>query len=134
MNTFDYGNFQIFINKTDLGADDNYQVARYDLRGLSGNYRLTLQSFQIYQTGASSTDSLTPLEIYSPTLILPYGNTTYPVVLYPASDYAKVMGEYNLDFSVYIPGCLELQIRNYLTKLPFTNFQYAILHFKYEKI
>jgi len=134
MNNQDYGNFQIFIKKSDVGADDNYQTARYDLQGLSGNYRLTLESFQIYSTGASSTDTLVPLEIYSPTLVLPYGNTTYPVVLYPASDYAKVMGEYNLEFSVYLQSAIEIQIRNYTTKLPFTNFEFAILHFKYEKI
>ncbi len=134
MNNQDYGNFQIFIKKSDVGADDNYQTARYDLQGLSGNYRLTLESFQIYQTGAVATDSLVPLEIYSPTLILPYGNTKYPVVLYPASDYAKVMGEYNLEFSVYLQSAIEIQIRNYTTKLPFTNFEFAILHFKYEKI
>jgi hypothetical protein len=134
MNGNQIGNFQILMKNTDAGADDNHQTAIYQLGGLSGNYQLTLQGFQMFQTGASASQTIVPVQIYSPSLYIPNGNTRYPTFLYPTSDYAKIQGEFNFTFNVWLRDVLELQIRNPATALPFTNFESAILHFRYEKI
>lgn len=106
-------------------ASSNYNV------NLSGKYRLKLVGAQFQFT---TDPTYVQLELRSPQLQIKYGNINYPVLSYPIAGHAyRMPNTYEFETNIF-NGVFPLQIVDYTTKLPPTNFAYALLNFEVVKL
>jgi len=131
----DFGSFQILINSTvnEFSATGSGQTDAYKV-DLAGNYRLTLTGFQLNTQPAPTGGNVTPVEIYSPNFIYPYGNVNYPTFLFPIITNERYASNFGMKYHASLQSDMRIQIRDAVTKAPLTDLKFAVLNFDYEKI
>lgn len=128
MSSPDYGTFQTLIKSTDVGATTLGAFAQYTTF-LSGSYRMKLINAQINSSTASPT--LRPVQIAIENMGNFFG-TQYPTFLYPIQT-ADFLGIFEIEFSAQLQSKINVQIRE-IDNTPMTDFTYAVLTFKYERL
>lgn len=128
MSSPDYGTLQILIDSRDPAATTLGAFPQYTTF-LSGSYRLKLINAQI--NSSTTSPSLRPVQI----AIEGMGNffgVQYPTFLYPIQT-ADFLGIFEIEFSAQLQSKIGIQIRE-ITGAPMTDFTYAVLTFKYERV
>lgn len=124
----DFGTFQILISSTDPGATTAGDFAQYTTF-LSGQYGLRLINIQINSTQGSP--AVRPVQVAFDNIGNWFG-VQYPTILYPART-EDLIGNYEIEFVAQLQSSIRVQIRE-ITGLPMTEFAYAVLTFKYERM
>jgi len=128
MSSPDFGTLQILVRSTDDFATTFGSFSQYNTF-LSGSYRLKLINAQINSSEASPT--IRPVQIAIENMGNFFG-TQYPTFLYPIQT-ADFLGIFEVEFSAQLQTKIGIQIRE-IDTTPMTDFTFAVLTFKYEKM
>jgi hypothetical protein len=131
----EFGSFQVLISSSvnEFASTGSGQTDAYKL-DLAGNYRLTLTGFQVHSFPSPTGANVTPIEIYSPNFLYPYGNVNYPTFLFPIIPNEKYASNFGLKYHASLQSDIRIQIRDAITKQPLPDLKFAVLNFDYERI